>query len=330
MSKVQSFGLEINSLLNHIDSVENPLFPCYLPNSASNIGLYPFDCFICNLSTQKRIYACSLPRVSNHDLSQDMIGFPKSIEDYLDKNASSSISLLANEEFVRQALCFEKGSFPVILSSPHSGTLRPSSIPDRFWGLKIEEVSLNDLLENICSLLPSNPSYIFSNLSRYKVDFNRLFLSKEAFHEKSSLVARVHAKYHLILRYLANSISEENYGLFLDLHGFDSKKGNHKARKADVILGTSYNETLIERNGKYWGKEELISDLVKANFKVYPTSAEQDDYGPLSGGIIVRSLIDFPNISAIQLEISDVVRNNEDHYSELALTIANSLKNMLE
>jgi hypothetical protein len=196
-------------------------------------------------------------------------------------------------------------------------------------GLKIEEGHVNEILQTICSLLPSTPSFIFGNISRFKVDFNRLFLSDEGYNEKSGLAARIHAKYHLILRYLGSNIPPEEYGLFLDLHGFDSKKNNDEARRADLILGTAYDLTLIERDGSPWGKKELINHLSNAGFSIFPASPDELEYGPLSGGPITKSLINYSNISSIQIEISDKVRHNKYRRKEFAHAIAESLKSII-
>ncbi|MFX1535210.1 MAG: hypothetical protein ACFFDI_13380 [Promethearchaeota archaeon] len=325
-----SLKIKTNKCLDPINSDENPLLPSYLPVEAKKKGIHLFDCFNFSLTTSKeRFFGCSLPYVSNQDQKRDFIELPKRTKSLFNEEETCIISPSKNEDITRQALSFSVGAFPVILSSPHSGTFQPSIVPDRFFGLKIEEGYVNEILQIICSLLPSPPSFIFANISRSKVDFNRLFLSDEGYNEKSGLAARIHAKYHLILRYLASNIPSKEYGIFLDLHGFDSEKNNHEARKADVILGTVNNLTLIERDGVQWGKKELIKQLSDANFSIFPTSPDEPEYGPLVGGVIVRSFADYPNISSIQIEISDKVRKNKKRRRELAHTIAECLKTII-
>ncbi|MFX0090758.1 MAG: N-formylglutamate amidohydrolase [Candidatus Hodarchaeota archaeon] len=327
---MQVWEIKLSKHLNRLDSEDNPLFPSYLTKDAVKTGINVFDCFSFSLQSKERFFGCSLPTCPDENQGFHSIELPESVGSIIDENKLCFLAPLKNGEFTRQALTFNCGSFPVVLSSPHGGTTRPSNIPDRFGGLKIEEKHVNMILQKICTLLPSSPSYIYSKISRFKVDFNRSFLSEEAYNEKSALIARIHAKYHLILRYLINTIPPEEYGLLLDLHGFDSKKNSSEARKADLILGTSFNSTLIERNGSYWGKKELINNLSEAGFSVFPPSIDKAEYGPLSGGMIVRTFTDFPNISAIQLEISDKVRHDKDQRTELAHALAESLKRIVE
>ncbi|MFX0062819.1 MAG: hypothetical protein ACFFC7_11620 [Candidatus Hermodarchaeota archaeon] len=321
-----SLRIKTNKSLDPINSEDNPFLPSYLPVEAKKKGIHLFDCFSFSLTKSKeRFFGCSLPH-TNQNQNRDFIELPESTKSLFDEEETCIISPSKNEDITRQALSFNVGTFPVILSSPHSGTFQPSIIPDRFWGLKIEEGYVNEILQTICSLLPSPPSFIFGNISRFKIDFNRPFLSHEGYNEKSGLAARIHAKYHFILRYLANNIPPKEYGVFLDLHGFDSKKNNHEARKADLILGTAYDLTLIERDGSPWGKKELINQLSDAGFSIFPTTPDEPEYGPLSGGIIIQSFVDYLNMSSIQIEISDKVRKNKNRRKKLAHTIAESLK----
>ncbi|MFX1251354.1 MAG: hypothetical protein ACFFCZ_07075 [Promethearchaeota archaeon] len=324
-----SLGIKTNKHLDPIDSEDNPLLPSYLPVEAKKKGIHLYDCFAFSLTASKeRFFGCSLP-CANQNQKRSFIELPESTKSLFNEEETCIIDPLKNEDITRQALSFNVGTFPVILSSPHGGTFQPSIIPDRFWGLKIEEGYVNDILQTICFLLPSAPSFIFGNISRFKVDFNRPFLSHEGYNEKSGLAARIHAKFHFILRYLANNIPPEDYGVFLDLHGFDSKKNNHEARNADLILGTAYDLTLIERNGAHWGKKELINHLSDAGFSIFPPAPDEPEYGPLSGGIIIKSFVGYPNISSIQIEISDELRKNKKRRKKLAHTIAESLKSII-
>ena len=71
------------------------------------------------------------------------------------------------------------GSLPILLSAPHSGKLKPSNIPNRdCLGCKVEEDSytkeiLIGVNDELVKLFRANPYYVYSNLHRSKVDFNR-------------------------------------------------------------------------------------------------------------------------------------------------------------
>jgi hypothetical protein len=141
------------------------------------------------------------------------------------------------------------GDLPLVLSVPHGGTLRPSSIPNRTTGNTGNDEGARDVLDELIAelrdLTGGAPHVILNHLSRSKVDMNRQLseasedpATETAWHDYHRFVH--HAE--LLVRCVHGT------GFFLDVHtnGVASTTGYNGAPHPYVEL--SYALTNDELN----------------------------------------------------------------------------------
>ncbi|WP_345950871.1 hypothetical protein ABDD95_05365 [Mucilaginibacter sp. PAMB04274] len=110
---------------------------------------------------------------------------------------------------------------PIILSSPHAGTLRPNEIPDRTEGVLKSDVFVTDLVlkmaDTIQKLTGLRPHIIINNLHRIKMEPNRSL--DDAFLTNADAIAAWNDYQGFIMK--ARKIVEQHVGkgLYLDMHG---------------------------------------------------------------------------------------------------------------
>ncbi len=117
---------------------------------------------------------------------------------------------------------------PIILASPHDGTINPSSMPirDHKDAVTVRDTYLTDLTEEISAALFTKtgvrPHVVFNDVARARMEPNRSL--EEAYH-KSEAANALWREYHAFLKGARDMVQANvGKGLFLDMHGHGHTK----------------------------------------------------------------------------------------------------------
>lgn len=117
---------------------------------------------------------------------------------------------------------YEPGSFPIILSVPHDGTLTPDELPDRKGeNANVRDIYALDLANRIASALEEltgeRPHLIANNLRRGKVEPNREVGDGAQGHR---LAERAWYEYHNWIDLAKHIVTRDHgKGFYVDIHG---------------------------------------------------------------------------------------------------------------
>jgi N-formylglutamate amidohydrolase len=215
---------------------------------------------------------------------------------------------------------FSKGNIPLILSVPHGGTLEIEKIPNRQQGIKgIDKNTIEiarEIIENIqhkSSTDFKDPSYVFCNVARIKIDINRP--KSKAFNKKSDLASSIYLEYHQRLKELIDfNLKSYNKSILIDIHGFETEKRPHGFRDVDIIIGTNNLESIIENKipKRDWGKNirgRMVKNFIQKGINIAPGHHLRREY-VLKGGFITQTygFNQIEKSQALQIELSDRVR----------------------
>ena len=207
------------------------------------------------------------------------------------------------------------GNVPILLSCPHGGFKKPSTIPDRKTNSLPDRNTLF-LARRVIYLLRTKGFKIYSVLSkihRSKVDLNRPPGSASAFDQNCLEAREIHYYFHDHIKKLAREcVSKFNRCLVIDLHGFTKPREDY----CDIILGNIFSNTLNIKTGTshgdhrdFWGLSQMVSELSK-NFSLDDGLGVTEDNLAYSGGYITHQFYRKERINAIQIELANNIRNN--------------------
>ncbi|MCF6313901.1 MAG: DUF2071 domain-containing protein [Verrucomicrobiales bacterium] len=113
------------------------------------------------------------------------------------------------------------GDFPLIISAPHGGRLKPASIPDRKKGVLLADMGTDllamEMVRAFQELTGKTPHVIICHLKRIKLDCNREIGEAAQGNEEAEQAWR---EFHgFIERARADVIEQSGRGLYIDLHG---------------------------------------------------------------------------------------------------------------
>ena len=199
----------------------------------------------------------------------------------------------------------QEGNIPVLLSAPHGGDLKPKIIKDRqgnsfktdadTWTIEILKLVNNEL-----KLMWGTPYYIYSNLHRSKLDFNREFY--EATDSNTTLIP-IYNSYHDFLS--KTSVKVIPKLLIVDIHGH-----THSENMIELGYGIDYTE-LEElkniKNNRYWTNKSfgfILNKLYGKAIAYPPANTKPALY--FKGGYIVQRIYD--NAFCIQIELPQNIR----------------------
>lgn len=117
----------------------------------------------------------------------------------------------------------QRGSLPIVITAPHGGLDRPSSIPDRKQegNLFLADMKTKEIAEAVGRGIHDHfkyaaPHMVLSKISRRKVDLNRSL--KEGTESKNG--EKVWQEYHGYVQEAIDSVLKEHqHGILLDFHG---------------------------------------------------------------------------------------------------------------
>jgi hypothetical protein len=241
---------------------------------------------------------------------------------------------------------------PIILASPHDGTITPASMPfrDNPDAVTVRDLYVTDLVEEIASAFYAktgiHPHIIVNDVARERMEPNRSL--EEAYH-KSEAANALWREYHSYLKAARDMVTKNvGKGLFLDMHGhghtkkrvevgYIVSKANLNASDATLngVANTSsiYN---LATNSAYTFSQLIRGDyafgtlLANEGIPAVPSKTDpkpnDDDY--FNGGYctLTYGSRNGGTVSAIQLETHGTdLRNNATQRKASGIKIADAI-----
>jgi len=217
---------------------------------------------------------------------------------------------------------YKKGSYPLIISIPHGGTIKLKGIPKRTNGvLGIDKYTIQ-LGKNLIKQIETKhkkgvniitPYYVISKIHRSIIDLNRN--EDKAYINSSKIAHKLYNLYHdKMFEYIKDSIKNFGRSLLIDIHGFETEKRPQGFRDVDIILGTNNLKSLFPHSvpKKEWSKNirgKLIINLMELEIPIAPGHPRRKEY-VLKGGFITKKYgaQNITKSQSIQIEFSDRIR----------------------
>lgn len=224
---------------------------------------------------------------------------------------------------------YAPGDLPIVLTSPHGGSLLPAKIPDRTKGVTDRDMNTQELARALVDALHAatgqRPHLVLSHLHRRKLDPNR-DLAEAA--NGNPDAERAWREFHAFIRQAtAAAVARHGFAFLVDLHG-------HSHPQARLELGYALNNAQLNQPDSAFNASDLAtistvadlhrrlrttsSDLIRGprslgalfaerGIRSIPSPAEpspgRDPF--FSGGYIVHTHArapDTPNVDGVQFE----------------------------
>lgn len=249
---------------------------------------------------------------------------------------------------------FYEGELPIILSAPHGGDQKPSSIKNRTDGVFDKDdftIELTQLIiEEFKTLTNKIPYAIISEISREKVDINRK--PSEAYEDEKAKI--VYDEFHNLIKSSEKKVERDfKKGIYIDIHGQSHPKGylefgylldNSILKLPDINLREFQSKSSIKTLSKF-SKESFI-DQIKGphsmgslmcndGFDSVPSIklpyATDDNYFEGAYDTIRYGSLDGSNISGIQIEFPYLnCRDTQENRKRCAKVFVKSLIKFIE
>ncbi len=142
-----------------------------------------------------------------------------------------------------------KGNIPLVISTPHGGTISPDDIKDRDCGAKVMDNNTAELaleIEKAFRVHGKKPYLVIARLARSKVDFNRDLEEATCGNPQMQYIWRQYHEY--IEEAIDAAIKKFGYAMYIDLHG-----QSHPVKRLELgyLLRTPALKEMQEDNGPY-------------------------------------------------------------------------------
>ena len=228
----------------------------------------------------------------------------------------------------------EIGNIPLILSVPHGGQHKfDDTLPERKSGIKGTDKNTIGMALSLKEAIKPNPSIIFSNIHRSKIDFNRP--PEDAYEPNSILPKEIYAHYHeYISQFINYNLENWNVSYLLDIHGFEKSERPSGFMDVEIVIGTKNLQTIFPKTPSQDEKLHNIRNLIVEEFHnndilVAPVWPRQKEY-VLTGGYIVQKYGAqiIKDSKSLQIEFSDEIRYKNKILREKVINIlAKTLSN---
>lgn len=224
---------------------------------------------------------------------------------------------------------YRPGEMPLVLTSPHGGSLTPGSIPDRREGVTSKDVFTQELTLALSDALYAatgrRPHVILSHLHRRKLDPNREI--KEAAAGQPAAEQAWREFHDFIRRANAAAVSRHGFAFLVDIHG-------HAHPIPRVELGYALNNAQLNPDDRAFDASKVVSvsslrdlhariggsaaDLIRGprslgtllaerGIRAVPSRPEPrpENHPYFSGGYIVQAharAADTPKVDGVQFE----------------------------
>lgn len=228
---------------------------------------------------------------------------------------------LASCTVAPQSLVFsQRGTIPIILTTPHGGYDWILGVPERTRGNRLQDSRTQELTEELMERLErltgSKPYVAMARFHRKYIDANR---SEGRALENPNAVP-YYLAYHDTVRNFVDEVREQypRGALLIDIHGF---RNRGDIPNNTVCRGTRDGQTvkgLLERNGidAFIGPKSILGNLQASGYEVFPPNtppgspSERHCY---RGGftVITYGSNNADGIDAIQIEIGWDLREDD-------------------
>lgn len=188
-----------------------------------------------------------------------------------------------------QYIEYQDGDAPIIIDSPHGGTLKPSNIPNRTQGTVLSGLDTGSLetarlvVTYIEQMTGKRPHLIVNHLYRSKLDANR---NKQEAANGNAIAGQAWEDFHSFINTAQNTVNAQyGKGLVIDFHA------NGLSRKVSQV-GILLQKNQIANPSSHAN----ISSLSHLK-QIAPMSLENVVHGPFSiGGLLTqRNYLGVPN-----------------------------------
>ncbi len=153
----------------------------------------------------------------------------------------------------RRYVEYQEGTLPLILGSPHGGSLKPSEIRDRTFGVRDADANTQDLARRIQAGLIAktggSPHMVISLLHRSKLDPNREVVEAA---QGNAVATETWKHYHGRIDQAEAEVKKRfPTGLYIDVHG-----QKHKEKR--IELGYNIAAARLRMNDDYFKSAALL------------------------------------------------------------------------
>jgi hypothetical protein len=234
---------------------------------------------------------------------------------------------------INKYLQSKRGKSNIILSAPHGGGIKPTSIPNRTYGNRSGDSHTRRLIQKVIENLHEQPYYIYADIHRSKVDLNR------GFEEASQGNLEMQAIWNAWNRTLDSYTGEIRYydkrGLYVDIHSHKKSENFELGYGLSVIdyrkilheNTPEKHSTLFSLAGKISERELLFGEFsFETRLKDFGYSVlnPKSDDTYLNGGRNIN-IFHGNGIGAIQIECPIPVLKRD--LNGVAMAIADAIEN---
>lgn len=213
-----------------------------------------------------------------------------------------------------------RGVIPVILTAPHGGSIRPFNPPDRTYGTKVRDTYTKSIIKEINLKYDYQPYYLYSNLHRIKLDFNRPIEEGAQGNEHAEFLWK---EWHdTISKYKDDILHKFGRGLLVEIHSHNNSDEfeigyNLSANGFRELMETRMTESrssidgiLIPEDGLYgyiFGDYSIYETLKGFGYKMFIPQPKENYF---NGGYTIEKYSgeDFGTIQ-IEVPVSKVKEN---------------------
>jgi hypothetical protein len=230
------------------------------------------------------------------------------------------------------------GNLPILISVPHGGYLKPSTIPDRILGTaghqdtKTEELA-REIIEQFRRQTGRVPHVVINRLHRDKLDANRELFDAA---QDDPIATEAWNEFHNFIDTAEQRIQQEfGTGLYIDLHGHRHTRQvielgyllvSSQLKLADAALdssvlpgptslGVNLNDRTMPLSQLVRGPHSLGAALEREGFATVPSPAHPhpNDKPYFSGGYNLEQHSAFSgrNVWGIQVELPTTIREDD-------------------
>ena len=243
---------------------------------------------------------------------------------------------------------FETGNFNLLISSPHDGSLIPSSIPDRIDdnGNLLRDMNTRPLAKEIAvelsKLLNKNASIVYNNLHRKKMDPNRTPTECCSDATLNTECQTAYNEYHtFITNYKTEMEKYYKQLLIIDVHG--QSHADNWTEIGYLLTKTELNQPVLVETSKasvnalktvygyslenvIRGEISLGAFIQRQDYKVVPSPAiKGPGPGDYYNGGYITSTHKSVNTNTIQIEFPYFVRSTSTIAKQNAVKIAKAI-----
>lgn len=234
-------------------------------------------------------------------------------------------------------LTYAPGKTNIILSAPHGGGIKPSTIPARTTGNRSGDTYTRRLIQRVVELMHEKPYFIYADIHRSRVDLNRKFSEAT---DGNYGAEKIWMKWNTTLAdYVTKIRNKYGKGLYIDLHshnnnelfqiGYGLTVNSYLNLRKGLAISSKSTMYPLKVKGKsefttLFGNGSMIRTLENRGFRVLVPEAE-DKY--LNGGRNIKAYSG-GGIGAMQIECPIPVLKSD--LEEVAMTIVEGIERFQE